>query len=263
LNHKGAGADESLREGLDAICSRRGLTLLFKEDVKGDDPLGPWAAADFGLWLLTRHVKSKKDGKPLDPLTAMKWIEDLNKDPEPKEAGEKPGVFQSALKKVVEAKYGGKDAATDKTTNLLTRIFGLHHPDTFLTPKTFEYTMTVPGDVVETNGEVVAPNKVKWEFPTRRAYPQGYTMSVRSLAVNEELRKQLFKDDTLKDVKSRQGFVYIMKWGPEGLRQAVAEAVKQKSMAPVEAYKKKAGPEEKEWLDGLEKAFKPEKVEPQ
>lgn len=254
LNHKETGG-EGLKEGLRAICARHGLVLKAQKEgaEKGDEP--NWALADFALTVLCKTVKSKKDGKPLNPYTAMLWLEDLGRDAEPKEAGQKPGVFNAALKKVVEAKYGGKDAASEQVTFLVARILGLHFPDAIFQPAKFEYTMTVPGDVIETNGELLAANKVKWEFPVELAYPQGYTMTVRSLTVDEELRKQLFKDDTLKDVKSRQRYAYTMKWGPEGLRQAMAECRKQKSLAPLEAYRKKAGSQEQEWLQQLDKVF--------
>jgi hypothetical protein len=263
LNNKGPKANEALGDGLRTICARHGLVLPEKKEGMNESPDPQGALADFVLMVLTTHVKNKKTGKNPDPRTVILWLEDFGKEADPKDPTQKPGLWQTAMRKVVAAKYGSKEELDQRLAVLVAQTFGLHYPESFFHSRTFEYTMTVPGEVADTNGEVLAVNKVKWTFPTRLAYPQGYTMEVRSLVVDEELHKQLFKDDTLKDAKSRQGFIYIMKWGPEGMRQAVAECRKQKSLAPLAEYKKKAGPEEQEWVERLENAFKPaEKVKP-
>lgn len=89
-------------------------------------------------------------------------------------------------KQAVDSQPGGKDAVERQVRNLMTRICGVHGE---LLPKStdaFRFTMKLPGSVVETNGQIAAIDRVQWNFRARDAWPEGYTMSCRSLQLQTE-----------------------------------------------------------------------------
>src|SRR5262249_27245039 len=150
LNQKGPNSEKELDEGLESICVRHGLRIPRVKDGdnagKGDED--KLEMVNLALSLLCEKVHAKKDGKPLDPKTPMNWIEDFSKGGDGKG---NPTHWQQSLDAVLAAKYGGNAAFSGRIVLLLVKAFGLHYPEAFFHGRTFEYTMTVPGEIIDSN----------------------------------------------------------------------------------------------------------------
>lgn len=216
-----AGGDPltATTNGLLDIWARHGL------DVRKDGKLATLpekerdAAIDnFLTDLACRTIRRKSDGKPVDRETARLWVKELNRKNEPAAADAPPAGaepperpptrFEVAGKKVIEAKYGGEDALKKRAAPLAVRLGGWYWPDVF-SVRTFEYTLTMPGAVVWTNGEALADDRVRWNFDARMAWPLGYDMACRSLEPQTKLQENLLKGKPLADRQAMADFVAL------------------------------------------------------
>jgi hypothetical protein len=60
------------------------------------------------------------------------------------------------------------------------RMFGIQGAG-YTALETFNCLLSVPGDIVETSGELQSDSSVRWEFSAIKAWPRGYEMRCRSL----------------------------------------------------------------------------------
>jgi hypothetical protein len=231
--HKGDAIDPALLDGLAEICARHGL--VFKKDGKFlDDPAAGKAFEEFAIGQLCRGVRSKATGKPVDPATAATWWREIKGDSE----NPPPPLFKPALEKVVATKYGGKDAFDRRLGGLVARVFGIHWGDGVFRHEKFDYTLTVPGEVVETNGQIMAGNRVRWRFTAFAAYPLGYDMTCRSLDVRPQAQQELLHAKPLESRDAQLRFTDLAD-GLPGLADVLQECRKQGKLAPLYEYRLK------------------------
>jgi hypothetical protein len=231
--HKGGGADAALLDGLAEICARHGL--VFKKDGKFlDDEAAGKVLDEFAIGQICRGVRSKASGKPVDRETAAVWWREIKGGSE----SPPPPLLRPALEKVVATKYGGKDAFDRRCGALLARVFGLHVADGLFRHQQFDYTLTVPGEVVESNGQILADNRVRWRFTAFAAYPLGYEMACRSLDVRPQAQQDLLHGQPLKDRQALVQFADLAD-GLPGVADALQECRKQGKMAPLYEYRLK------------------------
>jgi hypothetical protein len=235
--HKGPAAARGLLDGLADICARHGLVLKAQGKFL-DDKAMEQAVDDFAITVLVKNVRRKDDGKPVDREAAAKWWREW-KGKSDSQGQPQPGVFGLALKKVIATRYGGEAAYNVRLGTLFTRVLGLYATDLVFNLRGFDYTMTMPGEVVETNGEIQAGNQVRWHFGARDAYPLGFAMTCRSLLPQLEAQRLLLKGQPLESREEQLRFVSLVS-GQERLSEALRDCRKQKKMTPLYDYRAKA-----------------------
>jgi hypothetical protein len=230
--HKGGGAEPALLDGLAEICARHGL--VFKKDGKFlDEEAAGKVLDEFAIGLICRGVRSKASGKPVDRRTAAVWWREIKGGENPP-----PPLLRPALEKVVATKYGDKDAFERRLGALVARVFGRHVMDGLFRHEQFDYTLTVPGEVVESNGQVLADNRVRWRFTAFAAYPLGYEMACRSLDIRPQAQQDLLHGQPLKGRETLVQFADLAN-GLPGVADALQECRKQGKMAPLYEYRLK------------------------
>jgi hypothetical protein len=232
--HKGPGATAALALGLADVCERYGLKLTDKNGKFLDKDAAGKALEEFALDLVCKHVVSKKDRKPVDRQVAAAWLKEL-KDND----NSKPVVFRPAMDRVIADKYGGKDALDQRLGVLLARTFGIHWGSFLFDNVHFDYTLTAPGEVVETNGQLLAGNKVRWQFSAQNAYPLGYDMTCRCLVPQADAQKMLLKGQPLDGKEAMLRFTELVA-GHEELRAALVACREKQAVRPLYEHRDKA-----------------------
>ena len=219
---KGSTARKALDGELATSLERHGLKL--KVD-------GEWLKNEASNQILKDFVarfvgdKVKKNGKPVGRETAQKWLDEFD--------SKEGGRFKPAIEKVVAQKEGGEKAFNDRVVNLGLRIIGLYQLKAALD---FRYTMTFPGPVVESNGELVGDgDQVRWRFRTTEAYPFGYSMEARCLFVPEDARKGLGREKPLSDRASLVTYAELVR-GDDELAKAMQKCREAKNLDALDYY---------------------------
>jgi hypothetical protein len=227
--HKGPEAEKGLGEGIVKVCARHGLVLTDADGKPLDGDAANKALEDFFVGLVTKHVRKRSDGTAVSKETVRDWLEELNK---PRGEKEPPNRFQAAAEKAITAKFKTTDAFWEKVAALAVRIGGLYRIPYFGNTGRFDYVLKVPGEVVETDGEILGGDRVRWRFDERAAYPLGYPMACRSLAPQVALQKDLLKGQPLVGREAMLDYVGLVR-GNDALLAAVEECRKQKKVAPL------------------------------
>lgn len=230
---KGPDGQQATLDALVACCGRRGLDLTKDGKPLPDGDMNR-VLRDFAVNLMAEKVK--KDGKPIGRDVASGWLDELN--------SKDGGRFVTAARKVIDRKYGGENVFGGRVSVLIERVFGLYRLGA-PSVQAFQYTMTFPGPVVETNGEVVGDgDKVRWRFQSVEAYPLGYPMEARCLFVLEDARKLIGRDQPLSDRDGLTRYAELVH-GDQLLEEAMRRCRKDKTLDPLYEYltgQKKANP---------------------
>jgi hypothetical protein len=236
--HKGPQARRALDDQFLDSMPRLGLNLKAQGKVLEDDELNK-VLEEFVVKQLVKHVRLKKDGSAVDAKTASAWVKEIAEatDEDEKNKG-KPNRFRDAAEKVVAAKYGGKEALEKRVASVLPRVLGLHRHLLFGTDRHFVCTLTVPGEVVETNGRLLAGNRVGWRFEGADAWPLGYEMACRSVEVKPAAQKELLGGQPLADREAVLRFCDLAA-SVEGLPDALRACRDRKSTEPLYELRKK------------------------
>lgn len=134
-----------------------------------------------------------KNGQPLSKDLTDDLINSLF--PQPQTDGRPMTItrLQSATGVILRKKYGPGDDYSDRFSDevhrLGRRIWGAHLWPFIGIPRHFDYRLTVPGVIIETNGEITADKQIRWRFQANEAYPLGYQMRVRYLTVKDQVGK--------------------------------------------------------------------------
>ena len=230
-------AQKELQKKLTDICSRHGLTPAFENSSLVDETV--WKTlTDYTLTQMGQRITRKKDGRPAGREVVARWLQ--AKKSESLTTGlirvqEESSLFTRALDKTIDSKYG-KNALEMKFAALGTKVFGLYVP-AFLASVDFDYVHTMPGHVVETNGQLVGDNRVRWQFNACAAWPHGYRMECRALMVKPEMQKILMPGRPLLDRQAMLDFTALVS-GREKLIDALRKCIEQKKMGPLHEYRK-------------------------
>jgi hypothetical protein len=225
------GPDRAGLDELAAMCARHGLRLKEGGQFLPNEALNR-RLEGFALQLAAHHVRTR-DGKPLDPAAAAALFKQFQADGQSDKG--QPSRLEQASTRILEQKYGGKKAFERRGANLATRVVGLY----FLVGglDQLHYTLTMPGEVVETNGQVLAGNRVRWEFSADLAYPLGYAMECRSLAPDTAMHA-LLPGRPLAGREALLEFVTLVE-GKEALLKVLQECRRQKDVKPLLDYRRK------------------------
>jgi hypothetical protein len=235
---------EAIINGFADICARYGLELRAHGKLLAEPELKK-ATEEFAINLLCRNIRRKDTGKPVDKETVLAWLAELN-DPKKVPPG-KPQIFEPAAKKVIQTKYGGEEVLLLRVAPSLFKITGAYWIDP-LHFHMFDYKFTPPGLVVQTNGEILSDNRVRWHFNAHAAWPNGFTMACRSLEAQMPLQKSLLKGQPLDSREAMLDFVALMAKNkpsrsapdkPSALLEILKRCREQKTLAPLADYRKK------------------------
>jgi hypothetical protein len=226
---------DQLGNDLADICARHGLKLKKNGQLLSGKDM-EIAVEQFAIDLISKHVRTRKDGKLVDRAVVVQYFEQLRK--KEKTEPDKPDPIEEAFKKVIAAKYGGEEAFEKRLKILATRIVGVYWVN-FLPTRYFKYTMTVPGLIVETNGNLLSDNRVHWEFDTTEAYPFGREMRCRSLESLAQPQAELLKGQPLKGREEMQQYVTLV-GNDEKLLEILRICRDKKSMTPLLDYRESA-----------------------
>ena len=222
-----------IMKGIEGVCLRHGMqpepggALNFTEE--------------FTVALVSRHVIRRRDRKPVNPALVRAWLAELNDDDLP--AGATPVGFLAAFEKVVAQKYGGKAAFDKRTAPLLVAVMGVHwSKGQGVFQCEYAYDLSVPGVIVETNGQRRGENGTRWEFLDKDAWPGGFVMSCRSLEPQAALQKKLLGGKAVASREAMEAFVALMKssagaTGTGGLLPVLRKCRDGGSMMPLDDYR--------------------------
>jgi hypothetical protein len=222
-------AEAKAWEEVARICESHGLVLKERGKFLEGEALGN-RLDEFADELMRTHLK-RKDGRPL----GRKEVDALRRVAGVHQQGEAQQKFEAAGRAVLERKFGGKKALERRMSTLIARVGGLYVARLFDTGR-FDYRLTVPGEVVESNGQILAANRVRWQFEGREAYPIGFTMECRSLAPEPEAMK-LLSGAPLADRDAMLAFAALVE-GHEGLLAVLRECRRQKTLKPLVEHRK-------------------------
>lgn len=165
----------SVRESVQEICQKRGLKLTIT---------GEWTNADekegnrFIRDILRRTIRTAEDNEADNEI--LEGLIDLLNDRDDPEHAELKQRIAQAVDDYHQTWPGGKEAFDAKWSNLQTRVLGVHGA-IFGQPERFRFRMSVPGQIVETNGRLLGEGAVEWQFGSSDAWPAGVVMRVRSV----------------------------------------------------------------------------------
>lgn len=174
-----------------------------------------------------KQLIRKKDGTPITDEFAAELVRELLK-PDSKKS---PNRFHQRGKKLITEKYSSDEIFQKQVQARLVPIIGLHSPLQLL-PQDFDYRLTMPGDVFESNGEIVSANRVRWRFNGHEAYPFGYSMRCRSLQPNDANQRVVFKNVPIKTSNDCQRLVRLLRSKSEW-RDVLLKCVEEKSQQPL------------------------------
>jgi hypothetical protein len=218
LDSRDRRSKEAALDALASICDRHGLHLAPGRKALEGEAFDK-VCTDYIVALLAKKVRGK-DVKPVTKDVVAAWLADN-------------GPLAAGWKRAVARQYKDDKGLSDRLSVLAVRILGQH----FLhTNAHFDFAMTMPGVVVQTNGQMLADNRIHWQFDASQAYPTGYDMICRSLVPRPDVQKAVLGREPLTDPKAMQRFVELLA-GRERLLGALRECPKQKSLKPLRAYR--------------------------
>jgi hypothetical protein len=233
--HKGPTARQAFLPRLAEICGRHGLELNADGQLLKGDAVEERIKA-FATELVCRHVRRRADGERVERESATAWVKLLfGSDDEPRKWRDR---FKTAEAKVIAKRFGDRPSFDRRTEALLVRVGGLYAADWVFENQHFHYTLTMPGTIVETNGEIMAENRACWRFTAHAAYPSGYEMTCRSLAPQVEV--QLLGGRPLNSAEGMTRFVEIVN-ADRRLPEVLEACRKQKKMQPLVDYRNAQG----------------------
>jgi hypothetical protein len=90
-------------------------------------------------------------------------------------------------------------------------------------PEQFEFSLQLPGKLIETNGLLVEPSRSLWRFNADETFPAGYRMTARSIVMNPDVQRALVGRVVVNDVSQADRFIQLV--GHDGpLLKAVQQA---------------------------------------
>jgi hypothetical protein len=231
--NKGFAARAALGKELTAICTRHGLKFPASSNT---DVMYQRAIGDFLIEQMGRRVRNKKDGQLVNRKTVLGWITETKTSQATEQVPRRQlSLLDRSLKKVVQRRFGDESAFDRRLGSLMIRMIGWHWPASVLEERLFDYTLTLPGEVAQTNGQILSTNQVRWTFDSKDAFPLGYSMEVRSIAPQLSIQRELLPS---RPPLSRQTLLDLISSmsGYGDLVAAMKECHNQGTMRPLYVY---------------------------
>jgi hypothetical protein len=78
----------------------------------------------------------------------------------------------------------------------------------------YEFTIRVPGELVETNGTRIKADRTRWKFTSDQLFPNGYQMMARSIEIDRDGQKKILGRVVIDDETKALEFMEVV--GREG-----------------------------------------------
>ncbi len=213
------------------VCARYGMNLRDGQGQLLDEDRARRVVALFAGDVIRQRLK-RRDGQPV-PQTAvddlLEWVnlKDYSQSKNPRLAR-----LDGLAQKVVAKQFGSQQKFEELMAPLGARMLGLYRVEILGPPRRFDYTLRMPGPIVETNGLLLADNRVRWKFEAVQAYPYGYAMECRALVPQLALQRELPGAAPFKSRQDMLAFVAAVE-GDFRLGETLRQCVKQKSTEPL------------------------------
>lgn len=199
----------------------------------------PWLGEDGGddrmkavIVEQARHLIKRRDGRPVDPATTdLIGAAAFNVLVEFKDGGA-GAPFQAGLDRVAAADYGGPEALKKLTETLGTRMLGIADGGE---GRSYSFSLTLPGTIVETNGTLEDNARVRWDFRLGDVFLYGYTMRCRSLGPSLIAQRSVLGSARLTSRDLMLRYVSMVD-GDDELLRVVKQSIAEKRAAPLTAY---------------------------
>jgi hypothetical protein len=228
-----------------AILRRHGLDLPrnFVWDSKGDDDDLQPAIERFVAQVVTKNVKHR-DGKPLTNADVEAFLKKLDR---PRNANE-PARGEVAVVRLFDK---APDAATEeKIAEIMPQLTGVYPwLRIFEGVEEFEFSLRMPGRMIETNGVLLEDGATQWKFDSSQTYPGGYEMGARSLEIDAEIQRKVLGRVVIAGTAEALKFIDLV--GRKGrILYVVRSAFQTGNLAPLRDLKAES-PEELKRLNAV------------
>ena len=155
----------------------------------------------------------------------------------------KPGVpaaapFAAAWEKAASREFGGAEALDTRAKVLTQRMVGITLEDS---GRKYEFSLALPGTIVETNGVLQADAKVTWSFTLADAFAFGYTMKCRSLEPNLAAQREVLGGGRVTSRDAMLRYASLVEGKPEVLA-FVQRSIREKSPDTLMRYRAALAP---------------------
>ena len=222
---------------VDAIAARHGLAGVFGDNLEDE--------MEALLTQRTGRLIRRRDGATLEPDIVDLIVEAVMQIGKGGDEGlisfndQADGAkFAAGMNRVVESEFGGQEALEKRAEVLFERMLGVTFGNS---DRPYEFSLTLPGTIVETNGTLESDSRVRWSFKLEKAFAFGYTMRCRSIEPNLTAQRAALGADRVTTREAMLRYVALVDGQDEVLR-IVAWAVREKSPAPLVAYRAAVAP---------------------
>ena len=224
-----ASGAEVLKLRIIRVCQEHGFEELFNEAGDFQDK----AIRKIAMKIVQENV-TRLDGKSLDKRVSKGIVGATGLSDEDKNSPVSKQL-QKSWKQIVAERPGGKEGFENNVKKLVTGIQGVHGGLLLRSPEEFRFVMEFPGILVETNGVLLANNRVRWQFAGADAWPSGYAMTARSLFDNSSEMDELKQ---WRDSLSRQSVAqyFDLVAGDQRLIDVMQECRKAGDLSPLEDF---------------------------
>jgi len=233
-------SSEVLVRNLEPVLARRGFKLRDAEGNLLSDEKLEAAIKEFAVGTVRDNVR-RKDGKPVPQAKIEELFGSLGEPQDEAAEPRQPNPFAEALERAIREKFGSEEEFQEAFAPLAVRILGLYRSEIVGPARRFDYTMQMPGPIVESSGELLADNRTRFRFEAGQAYPAGYVMHCRSLENQTELEKQVFGKQVLDDREKMLRFVEIAR-GSATVLDALRQCAEEKSVKPLVEARDRTAP---------------------
>jgi hypothetical protein len=174
-----------------------------------------------------QELVRNKDGTPI----AEDTVEEVFQQIKALQDDERTSQLEDVAKQVILRKYGSEDAYQKQMLQLASQVLGVHMLR--IGQRDFQFTMQVPGQVVETNGTLLSENKVQWRFKHHQAFPFGYVMHCRSLEPQLDIQQRLLQGQPLQGRQTMLRFVTLLQ-SDGRLHDAMSQSIRQGNLLPLQ-----------------------------
>jgi len=224
--------DEEWEKLVEAIAARHGLAGVFKDNLENE--------VEALLTQRTGTLIRRRDGATLEPGTVNLIVEAVMQIGEGGDDGlisfnnqAEGAKFAAGMKRVVESEFGGQDALEKKGEILFERMMGVTFGNS---DRPYEFSLTLPGTIVETNGTLESDSRVRWSFKLEKAFAFGYTMWCRSIEPNLPAQRAALGAERATTRAAMLRYVDLVKSNEEILK-VVNRSILAQSTDPLIAYR--------------------------
>jgi hypothetical protein len=211
----------------------------------------PWIGDDDGVEKMraflterTGALVKRRDGAPVDPALVNAIVDGIweigngshglvSFGAEGNEA-----TFAAGVDRIAAAEFGGAEALQKLGDALFERTLGITVASS---DRKYEFSLTLPGTIVETNGTLESDSRVRWSFELQKAFAFGYTMRCRSIEPNVAAGRAVLGREPLRDRSAMLRYVTLVD-GEDELLAVINRSIRDRATAAMVAFRAAVAP---------------------